>query len=1053
MTFTGFAKRRNRIQSSPPQTREQRQIQAGTDQFLSDFDQRQKAEKASATQALDTLRAKFQADQDMRQSLYELQSEQAKFRREQERDIYKNEIAKLDAASAEKNELFESISSISKTANDYLLKQAEDRKENEIKFGQGSSLRFGLTPNEVADLAELDRGLDQYRLSEIPIIQKLRDMGATETELEQLIGLSGWAKEGAVRTAVQNAGADYAGYLMENSERKVLINGKEVSLAEAERDQSLEMQAAVLASLRGEFFNEYLPNVKPEYIANYSKQFFSIADAQRQNALGQKIEETAAKSNAMNERRAFLASAIDKAATQDPFDIATSLQSELERVGAFRNNATLERYLGYIAESTENKALGIETVQKFLKLNGFDQTYSELVDPVRLALNFRYDELRTANQDNKVREQRVYEDIVSEAEDMFYEMRKSKQGITEEFVFAVDERLNALGVSTKLRVQARARLDQYLQYSTQYHNDEKFRKNNAAFMAGLPSSINITDLIRANLSPEFLQQLIPMVEDVQYPSLPKGLDTRKRREIKNRLAELVFEGRQKPGEISSTLEPATDYVLSLWTQTYASEFRKDGDAANAVRVADNKVDDLILRSDEKNSELYRGLTSPGPNGTLVKDREFTKFQSGNRPTPVLSPDRADLTNKVTRDPDVINTQQLIPVDALKDYAFRLQTNPRAVPPVQLTTIYKASGIDPGKILIAQLAIARQADPSIPEVPREALEKPRQNIEAATGITLDQFTQRLISVPNDAELTLDRRNLYRGNQAVFSNEDAKRYPQRSAISYFKGLGFSDDEIVTWLAIMYGESGTSGFDTAKRENSEERSYGRFQINTLVHTEFLSNLGLKPQDMFDPRSNMKAAVMLHRRRIEAGQDGFLDWGAYTNQSYLDHIDKARQDLADYNSAPVGFQNRDNYRDDISDEDAQRLGVIGYSATAAPQLVYKVDRIGPASTGFHLDTKRVDRKFFNITDLDNYIEVELNGKRVPLSKTTQTSGFYETRGGGRLHAGYDHGLPQNTEIYAKNGAVVTYAGDSGDGNGDVVVIDIPGFGEIQFLHGHMIK
>jgi len=132
------------------------------------------------------------------------------------------------------------------------------------------------------------------------------------------------------------------------------------------------------------------------------------------------------------------------------------------------------------------------------------------------------------------------------------------------------------------------------------------------------------------------------------------------------------------------------------------------------------------------------------------------------------------------------------------------------------------------------------------------------------------------------------------------------------------------------------------------------------------------------------------------------------------------------------------------------QSLAEPAVMRATSPVLVYFVGETGPASTGFHSDTKRVDRKFFEVAELDEYIEVEYNGKRVPLSQTPQTSGFYDRRSGGRLHAGYDHALPENTKIYAKNGAKVTYKGDSGDGNGDVVAVYIPGMdAEIQFLHG----
>ena len=156
---------------------------------------------------------------------------------------------------------------------------------------------------------------------------------------------------------------------------------------------------------------------------------------------------------------------------------------------------------------------------------------------------------------------------------------------------------------------------------------------------------------------------------------------------------------------------------------------------------------------------------------------------------------------------------------------------------------------------------------------------------------------------------------------------------------------------------------------------------------------------------------------------------------------------------SYPYGHENREYLPKILKSAGKYGYGKQSLSDPAvirpsSPVLAYVSGNIGPTSTGPHLDTKRVDRKFFEVSELDDYIEVDYNGKRVPLSQVPQSSGFYEKRGS-RTHAGYDHAIPVGTKIYSKNGAKVTYKGDSGDGNGDVVAIDIPGMGAIQFLHG----
>tara|TARA_Y100000768_G_C23989945_1_gene691706 strand:+ start:1120 stop:4083 length:2964 start_codon:yes stop_codon:yes gene_type:complete len=120
------------------------------------------------------------------------------------------------------------------------------------------------------------------------------------------------------------------------------------------------------------------------------------------------------------------------------------------------------------------------------------------------------------------------------------------------------------------------------------------------------------------------------------------------------------------------------------------------------------------------------------------------------------------------------------------------------------------------------------------------------------------------------------------------------------------------------------------------------------------------------------------------------------------------------------------------------------------APQVAYIAGNIGggPYYTGEHLDVKQTNGGYFEITDLDDYVEVEdPDYGRVPLSKVGVT-GDWQSHTGRGSH-GIDFGTATGSQIFLKNGATVTVARDSGDGNGDVMAFTLPDGREFQFLHG----
>jgi len=128
---------------------------------------------------------------------------------------------------------------------------------------------------------------------------------------------------------------------------------------------------------------------------------------------------------------------------------------------------------------------------------------------------------------------------------------------------------------------------------------------------------------------------------------------------------------------------------------------------------------------------------------------------------------------------------------------------------------------------------------------------------------------------------------------------------------------------------------------------------------------------------------------------------------------------------------------------------------ATMRPSVVYKIGSLGYGSTGPHLDVKRVDRGTSKTTgavqikpnEIDNFAEVNVNGKWLPLSKGTQITDA-EAQHRARGSYGMDYAAPAGTPVRLKNGAQVVEAFKGEEGT-DHLIIELPDGRRFQFLHG----
>lgn len=204
-----------------------------------------------------------------------------------------------------------------------------------------------------------------------------------------------------------------------------------------------------------------------------------------------------------------------------------------------------------------------------------------------------------------------------------------------------------------------------------------------------------------------------------------------------------------------------------------------------------------------------------------------------------------------------------------------------------------------------------------------------------------------------------------------------------------------------------------------------------------------GLGVRNIRDPKENLNGAARYLRQMIDSF-GGDLTAG-----------------LRAYNQGPG---NQQRFPNGVSDEARsyprkvlQAAASFGFNpnggsvwrspATMRPKLVYRIDSIGPTSTGPHLDVKDTSGGNFGRYDLDRYIEVEVGGRRKPLSTViTDDQAAHRRRGS----HGIDFAYPKGTGVFLKNGAQVV--SNTPTEHGDKLVIQLPNGRTFSFLHGRKV-
>jgi len=216
-----------------------------------------------------------------------------------------------------------------------------------------------------------------------------------------------------------------------------------------------------------------------------------------------------------------------------------------------------------------------------------------------------------------------------------------------------------------------------------------------------------------------------------------------------------------------------------------------------------------------------------------------------------------------------------------------------------------------------------------------------------------------------------------------------------------------------------------------NGELHAAGRYQFIGMTFKEVKDSLGLPDSTVFSPE--VQDAFMIERLRQRASFGQPLE-DALANEWV--GLQRMRADNPAQYQQLVGA--------------ARRL-LQNPNRSTTRQRVYTTGNIGPTSTGQHLDVKQVGGGRFDLTQLDDYIEVDdKDHGTVSLSQlrelTNNVGDSFDEHVARGSH-GIDVGTYEGTEVYLKNGAehVSNYETE----HGTLTTIRLPNGQEYTFLHG----
>lgn len=529
-------------------------------------------------------------------------------------------------------------------------------------------------------------------------------------------------------------------------------------------------------------------------------------------------------------------------------------------------------------------------------------------------------------------------------------------------------------------------------------------------------------------------------DDVNQPGVPFELRQKYLQRVKtldDQRAEAGMSNEQLKGMFENALRPlikatstdssphfslgiATQHAVGLYNQSF-KRYAATMDPGKAAEMARNDVLNQIQKgggvftviegTDTADGQAFFGAFTPGGHAGAPRFSTPLDVSAG--------------VNKFARNPAIIEKEVFTDRALLKDINDRVEKGrPISIPRVYYDMARLKPDMNAVDILNAQLKAAGFTA----QVGGGAITESQIN---------DPRLQQLLKMPTQANI----------NTAIIGSGHAPATVRKGA------GGFQDIMAITHLA------GHKHPALAAAQWALESGYGQYQSgrhnyfgikgsgNTVSTQEFVNG--------------QMVTVNASFRNYGSPLESAKDYVALTaNSRYAPGLAAARTPReAAMAIKAAGYATDPNYVDKlVGIMKGQGINVdapYDYQGPAtrnpmymSPTVAYKIYGIGPTSTGPHLDVKATDRSRFDVAALDNFVDVQLDGRRVPLSAVPVTDGWDDHARRGSH--GIDYAAPDGTPVLLKNGArVVSKARTE---HGDKLVIQLPDGRRFSFLHGRAV-
>lgn len=910
--FSGYAQQRGFKPISLPSRRR------SDPQYARSVEQARQLDNNNAVNIHKALQEQFQIDQQTRQTYLDLESRAANLERQAKMDQFQAEIKNAEARAKDRVDLLKSLSTVSQTAGEILVKEQEKRKKAELQLSQNLVLQYGLTGEEVQQLQAMEGGLLDYEAQQSPLIQQLRQQGASEADIGVLMKNSGWNAYGAALGAVQNAAENYDFYLTSKQTENVRINGVEMSLASAEAQGDVAAIAGIFDRHRMNYLQEYLPGYDPAFIAKHAREPMQQAESRRKRNMSTRMETVAREGNYAKEKANLLGALRVDATEPNRYMDYVALEAggaDSPIIGTVHNRKHqmfVELVKDGLLDARQAEGILNSTV-KAKQFQGrevpFSQAFPVKTAEIKAAIQFQDDERRrtqiNALADEKRRGQQLTDAII-------LEFASDPSSMTTENIQAAQRAILQTG-----NLDGANKLAKLIPYSTEKTNDREFDNywSKQKALGNFPTS---QDIIFGGLSPNKMTSELQQRKEFEDTGLNKDVvknfDKRIESLLRTQLGE-AYGNTQKvlPESYYAAFNAAKAQVMMDFRVAYKgpkstieAEQYAIGELKKELQKEDGQYKVNVIGEETKNR---RG-------GTRYKfDPGFSNFMGvaavkKESSLPAIVDAHANGT-------EAFRTELFVDTGRVKNIVSNLNNGIVKPYPSEFFAINKSLGgkVPLSEIIISQIEQARKEDPSIPELNPE-VKSIFQKAEQVVDPDILDIIQRY-STP----ATVDRGLVSSNIPAIYDRSN----PYVSFGRMIESTGqVRPDIIPTFLAVLAGESGfnptidtaQSGLDPYKRN---EYSIGLLQVNTKAHMDKLRRLGYTVDDLRNPVKNLEVAMLVYEEWIDVRMKEFGDtleeaqvnaldrWGAYTNGSYLRYLPEATSTWTKYkqqSSLPVWQQ-----------------------------------------------------------------------------------------------------------------------------------------------------